>query len=76
MMSGEKITETTKDRLEGANAMRADFEKDLREAFADLGAAAYYKNEEDAVDAVFSVNLILENLERVKKEIAEMEAQS
>lgn len=76
MMSGEKITETTKDRLESANTMRADFEKDLREAFADLGVAAYYKNEEDAVDAVFSVNVILENLEQVKKDIAEMEAQS
>ena len=74
MMSEEKIIERTKDRLEGANTMRADFEKDLREAFADLGVAAYYKNEEDVADAVFSVTLILENLERVKKDIAEMEA--
>lgn len=73
-MSVEKTMESIEERLECANSHRATCEKDLHEAFAALGVAAYHKNEEDVVDAVFCVSLILESLEDVKKDIAEMEA--
>lgn len=74
-MTVETTIESIEDRLECANSFREMCEKDLHEAFAALGVAAYHKNEEDVVDAVFSVTLILEILEEVKENIAEMEVE-